>query len=470
MRTTKRPNIVLATADDMNWDAVGAYRCPVDGTTPNIDRLAADGMTFTHGHVTVAVCQPSRSAMMTGRYPHNSGGEGFFHLRHTGVPILPQLLRNAGYAVGILGKVTHSTPYGTFRWDLSHDMPELGEGRNPGIYRQYARSFVQDAAANDQPFFLMFNSHDPHRPFCGNDPPEWYDRSSAPAVRPSREFTPEEITVPGFLENLPAVRQEIAEYYSSVRRCDDTIGALLSVLDDAGVRDNTIVIFLSDNGMAFPFAKTNCYLHSTRTPLIVRWPAVVKPGMADQRHFVAGIDIMPTLLEAAGLPVPESTDGSSFLPLLRGEHQNGRGFVVTHFHQTSGRRNYPMRCIQDARYGYIFNPWSDGQRVFRNESRAGRTFTAMKEAAQDDARILERVTLFEYRVPEELYDFQIDPDARHNLIADPEYRDETDRLRGLLTASMETHHDPMLDAFRSRDDRAARERAVTEAVRVLGGE
>ncbi|HIM10559.1 TPA: hypothetical protein EYM26_07105 [Candidatus Poribacteria bacterium] len=100
----KKPNILLVTADDMNWDAVGAYGCLVEGTTPNLDRLAEQGIRFEHAHVTIAVCQPSRSALMTGRYPHRSGGEGFHHLRQPDLPIFPELLRQASYRVGILGK------------------------------------------------------------------------------------------------------------------------------------------------------------------------------------------------------------------------------------------------------------------------------------------------------------------------------------------------------------------------------
>ena len=115
----EQPNILLITADDMNWDAVGAYGCAVAETTPNIDRLAAQGIRFHHAHVTIAVCQPSRSTLMTGRYPHRNGGEGFFHLRKPGLPVLPDLLRTNGYRVGILGKVVHSTPYEDLLWDIN---------------------------------------------------------------------------------------------------------------------------------------------------------------------------------------------------------------------------------------------------------------------------------------------------------------------------------------------------------------
>ena len=198
-------NILLITADDMNWDAVGAYGCPVAGTTPNLDRLASEGLRFEYAHITIAVCQPSRSALMTGRYPHNSGGEGFFSLRKPGVPILPDLLRRGGYRVGILGKVPHSTPYADFEWDMAYDQSELGMGRNPEVYYRHAGAFVRDAAQQGRPFFLMANSHDPHRPFYGNDREEWY-RGDPPAVPPSRTFESQEVRTPGFLPDFPDVR------------------------------------------------------------------------------------------------------------------------------------------------------------------------------------------------------------------------------------------------------------------------
>ena len=208
---------MLITADDMNWDAVGAFGCPTAGTTPNIDRLAAEGLRFKHGHVTIAVCQPSRSALMTGRYPHLSGGEGFYNLRYKSVPILPDILRAEGYDVGILGKVTHSTPYQAFQWDMVRDQIHLGQGRNPEVYYQYAKNFVQNAIDGDRPFFLMANSHDPHRPFYGNDKSEWYGKLDPPAVPPSRTFAPEEVIVPGFLPDIPDVRLEVAEYADEVQ-------------------------------------------------------------------------------------------------------------------------------------------------------------------------------------------------------------------------------------------------------------
>jgi len=447
----KRLNVLLFTADDMNCDSVGAFGCVVPGTTPNIDRLAAQGMRFERAHVTIAVCQPCRNVLQTGLYPHNNLGEGFFNVRKADAPTLVETLKAAGYRCGILGKVGHSTPKRGLEWHMSHDMNELGRGRDPKTYGRYAREFIDAADAAGQPFFLMANSHDPHRPFAGSDQEKAAFKGYTPTP-PSRWFKPDEVRVPGFLPDLPDVRLEIAEYYSSVRRCDDTLGQVLSALEATGHADDTLVIYLSDHGMALPFAKTNCYLHSTRTPWIVRWPGVTKAGSVEREHFISGIDLFPTVLDAVGLPVPEGLDGFSFVPLLRGEAQEGREMVFTEFHETAGRRRFPMRAVRDARFGYIFNPWSDGKRVFRNESQSGRTMKAMQEAAKSSDDIRARVDLFLHRVVEELYDFENDPDALHNLIDDPKYKKEADRLRAALEAWMVRTRDPALEAFRHRDN------------------
>jgi len=442
-----KPNIVLITADDMNWNSVGAYGCRTPECTPNIDALAAAGMRFNFAHITIAVCQPSRGAIMTGRYPHKSGQEGFHHINHSPVPLLTEELRKGGYITGILGKVGHSSPKQEYRWDYLQDMPELAWGRDPELYYRFTREFL--AQTQGRPFFLMANSHDPHRPFHGNDA-ELYGKQGITYPPPSRVFKPEEVEVPGFLPDLPEVRREIAEYASSCRRCDDSVGRIIAALKEAGVYENTLIMFLSDNGMAFPFSKTNCYLHSTKTPWIACWPGKIKPGSVDATHFINGIDYMPTVLEAAGLPIPAGVDGRSFLPVLLGGKDAARTRVFTQFHETHGKRRYPMRCVQDKRFGYIFNPWSDGQRVFKNESQAGRTFKAM----QADPGSAARVKLFLYRVWEELYDFENDPDALVNLADDPRYRTELERLRGELEAWMVEHGDPALPVFRKQQSAA----------------
>ncbi|MCY4602631.1 MAG: hypothetical protein OXE49_00230, partial [Gemmatimonadetes bacterium] len=147
--------------------------------------------------------------------------------------------------------------------------------------------------------------------------------------------------------------------------------------------------------------------------------------------------------------------GQSFLSVLQGEAQAGCEQVFTQFHQTAARRNYPMRCVQNARFGYIFNPWSDGERAFRNESQSGRSWQAMQEVAANDPALAARNHLFTYRVLEEFYDFANDPNALNNLIDDPNYADEVQSLRNALEAWMVATGDPALEAFRGRASQQA---------------
>jgi len=445
-------NFLFITADDMNYDSPGTCGCTVDGITPNIDRLAAGGIRFEHAHVTIAVCQPSRSCLMTGRYPHRNGSEGFEPI-DLDVTTLQEALNEAGYLNGIMSKVSHLAPIEKFCWDTCVGPMDLadgkGAGRNPSLYYRYAGEFFEKAREEGKPFFLMANSNDPHRPFSGSDQEKNSWGGDLPSVR--RTIQPSEVEVPGFLPDIPEVPREVAEYFTSVYRCDESVGAVLRALEDSGFYQNTLVMFLSDNGMAFPFAKTNCYLASTKTPWIARWPGKIKPGLVDREHFISGIDFMPTILDAAGLPQIPGMDGSSFVPVLLGNEQEGRDVVFTEFHQTSARKRFPMRCVQDRQFGYIFNFWSDKKTEFRNESQSGRTFKAMKEAAVQEPKIARRVDMFVYRVPEELYDLENDTDCLINLMDNPQYSSVVERLRRLLLEKMRETGDPALEAFENRN-------------------
>ena len=407
-------NILLITADDLGRDSVGAFGGRVAGVTPAIDRLAESGMRFERAHVAVAVCQPSRQCLMTGTFPQGNGSTGFYPLKATAVT-LPQMLQPYGYLLGIMGKVDHLQPDASFPWDFRRSGAQLGAGRDPERFYLETRAFLARAKTEGRPFFLMANSHDPHRPFSGADGElrqlaKWEkaeQRDGDPAAlpvfpAPSRVFAPGEISVPGFLPDLPEIRKELAQYYSSVRRCDDTVDRILQALADEGLRERTIIIFLSDNGIAVPFAKSNCYLASTNTPLIISWPGRVGAGTVEREHFVSAVDLVPTILEALGKPVPTGLHGSSFLPLLQGKRQSGRELVFTVYNETSARNSFEMRAVQDRRFGYIFNAWSDGRKTYRAESMEGLTFKAMQAAAKEDPAIANRVELWLHRVPEEL--------------------------------------------------------------------
>ena len=435
-------NVLFLTADDLHCESLGSFGGRIADLTPNLDRLASEGMRFFRAHVNVAICQPSRGVLGTGRYGHNSGIMGFMHTDRD-IPTIMQTLRDAGYLTGVLGKVGHSTPKADYQWDFVHDQKELGAGRDPEIYYQYCREFLERCRRQKRPFYFMVNSHDPHRPFHVAGKP------IQGAVEPSRTYRPEDVPVPGFVPDLPGVRQELSYYLNSVRRCDDTFGKVLQALKETGFEDRTLVMFLSDNGIAIPFAKCNAYLASTRTPWIVRWPGVVKPGSVDREHFISGVDFFPTVLEALQLPAPEGLDGFSFLPLLHGQPQGGRDNVFTQIDKKAGGAAVPMRCVQDDRLGYVFNAWSDGKYWYRNNNE-GMTMKAMNEAAGTDPFIAQRVEMFRYRVQEELYDLRSDPDCLENLIEQPEYRDQADRMQQELLQWMKRTADPLLPAFEHR--------------------
>ncbi len=452
-------NVLFITADDMNRDSVGVYGAMVPDTTPNIDRLASQGLRFEHAHVTVAICQPTRAVWMTGRYPHNNGALGFDEIR-ADVPTLPETLRRNGYFTGILGKTTHVVPSRENAFQYRRQSDELLYGRSPDLYGRYVAEFLQDARHSGRPFFLMVNAHDPHRPFdtltpaaqrtlievepATSEKKAWYSREF-PA--PSRIYQPDEIVVPGFLPDLPEIREEIAMYYSSVRRADDVVGRVLDALKAAGFADNTLVMLKSDHGIAVPFAKTNVWRHSTLTPWIVRWPGVIKPGIHETEHLVAGVDFAPTILEILGIDAMQGMDGRSFLPVLQGRKQDGREFVYTQINTLVTGASYTMRSIQGKRFGLIWNAWSDGTTDFSNESMKGLTWNAMVSAAESDTTVAARVKHFQYRVPLEFYDYAQDPDALDNRIHDPKARETIRALALRLGEFMRSTGDFALPAY-----------------------
>lgn len=302
----------------------------------------------------------------------------------------------------------------------------------------------------------MANSHDPHDPFHGSEKElPMRERWGEYMRNPSRVYNSSEVEGLGFLPDLPGIKKQVAQYHSSSRRCDDTVGEILRALDESGYRDNTLVMFLSDNGMAFPFAKCNCYLNSTKTPWIIRWPGHVQPGTVDDSHFISGIDFMPTILEAAGISQVNNIDGRSFMTILEGAIQKERDCVYTVFYKVfpvaGGRRPeltkyYPMRCVQNRKFGYIYNKWSDGEMRFAPIA-VPEIIDELKEAGKSDVSIRNRLETFLYRVPEEFYNFDEDPNALNNLINNPEYSSEIEQMRNQLKKWMAQKEDPLLDDF-----------------------
>ena len=400
---------------------------------------------------------PTRAVWMTGRYPHNSGALGFTKIKPD-VPTLPETLRKNGFMTGILGKTEHVVPSRQKAFGYRRDRSEMDNGRSQELYGKFTAEFLGQVKKANKPFFLMVNAHDPHRPFDNRKPADQRNEAgeaSEPSSgnkkkkgrrvdypAPSRIYQPDEIVIPGFLPDLPPIREEIAQYYSSVSRADDVVGRVLVELEEAGFAENTLVMLKSDHGIPVPFAKTNVWRHSTLTPWIVRWPGTVKPGIHETEHPVAGVDFAPTILDVLGIAPMKDMDGRSFLPVLKGKKQRGREFVYTHINTIASGRSYAMRSLQGKRYGLIWNGWHDGETTFKNESMSGLTWKAMAKAAENDSALARRVKHYLYRTPFEFYDYKKDPDALNNLIDDEEHAKLVERYGKELNKIMKKTGDP----------------------------
>lgn len=444
----KKPlNILLFTADDLDRNSLGCYGSKVPDISPNIDKFASQSLRFEHAFVNAAICAPSRGILATGLYGHNSGVMGFMKMKPgSTVPILVELLRAHNYELGILSKVGHSTPKDEFKWDYTFDQADLGDGRSPRSYYERTKAFFAQASQKGKPFYFMVNSDDPHRPY--HNPKEPLKNG---AEAPSRIYSPDEITVPGFVTDLPKVRLELSHYYNSTRRLDDTFGKVMQALEESGQAGNTLVLFLSDNGIAIPFAKANTYYASNRTPFLVRWPGVTKAGVVNTRDLVSTVDYFATVLDILQIPFAGKTNGRSFQPLLKGKPQAGRDKIFTQIDTKQAGGPTPMRSIITQGFSYIYNAWADGERVYKNNNE-GMTMRAIEEAAATNPNAAERVKTFRYRAAEELYDLKKDPDELHNLISDPKFTAKAEAFRKELEQWMLKNNDPLLKVFQNRKD------------------
>lgn len=450
----EKMNILFITMDDMSCDSVGVYGCKLPDTTPNMDKFATTALRFTYAHSQVGNCMPTRNVLASGKYPHNNHVEGFYEIKNPGYQTFSDFMKAGGFFTAARGKITHITPYNPYPgWDVVLDnLPGGGQAhpKNVASYYESTQRGIALAKKAGKPFCININISDPHKPF-------WNEDGHPEINPPSRIFTAKEVPVPGFLPDDPGVREELAMYYSSVRRGDDCLGQVLKALNESGQYEKTVIIFLSDHGMPLPWAKTQLYFHSTRTPLMVRWPGVTKPGSVDDQHMVSFVDFLPTVLEIAGLPQPTGLDGRSFAPILRGEKQEGRDFVVTEYNENSAGFRHPMRAIVTKDYGYIFSPWSNGSRVMSTATKGTISYRRMQALAPGSAYAAARLDLFDHRVPEEMFNYTKDPDALDNLVKKPEFSAQRDDLTKKLDAWMVKTQDPMLDVFRQRQDLAVRE-------------
>lgn len=438
----ERPrNVVMMIADDLGLN-LGCYGDRV-AKTPHLDALAKSGVRFSNAFAAVSSCSPSRSVIYTGLHTHTSGQYGLQHAAHNfnarpGIITLPGLLTKAGYRVGIIGKV-HVGPSAIYPWE------ELrSNGRNGVAMAKQAAKFIADSG--EKPFCLVLGYTDPHRAAKGfaNEKP-W------PGIEEVK-YDPKTVPVPDHLPDTPEVRADLAGYYQSVSRLDTGVGAMLDVLKKTGHEKDTLVMFLSDNGIPFPGAKTTVYDAGIHLPLIIRDPAVSmnptaagavsKAGLTNNA-LVSWVDLTPTILDAAKVKAPAKLAGRSLLPILNQENPEGWDEVyASHtFHEVT--MYYPMRAVRTRQFKYIRNLASPLPFPFASDLFDSPSWQAIRTGGLKEMGKL-RVATFLHRPAEELYDIQKDPAESCNLAADPAYSKTLLTMRAKIKAWQEKTADPWL--------------------------
>ena len=438
-------NVVLIVTDDQGQDA-GCYGNPVLKTT-NLDALAADGTRFKYAYCTTASCSPSRSVILTGLFSHANGQYGLEHADHhfrsfDDVRSLPVMLSAAGYRTARVGKF-HVGPESVYHFDQA--LP--GNTRNPVAMANQCRQLIEEKS--DKPFFIYFCTGDPHRAEVakwlphrpnsfGNKPPG----ESYLGVEPVR-YKPEEVIVPPFLPDTPACRAELAQYYESVSRVDAGLGRLIEILKQAGRYDDTLIIYLSDNGIPFPGAKTSAYEPSLRLPCVVRNPNTTKRGVVSDA-LVSWVDIAPTILEFTGVPAPSAAKlhGRSFLPILDQEQPVGwdEMYASHTFHEVT--MYYPMRAVRSGRYKLIWNIAYPLPFPFASDLWSSATWQDSLKRGDDFVYGKRTIKNLVQRPQFELYDLEADPGEVNNLANDPAHHETLTSLQQKLRDFQKRTGDP----------------------------
>lgn len=446
------PNILFITMDDMNWDSMGAYGSKVPGITPHMDSLAENGMRFEYAYNQTSSCVPSRNTYQSGRYPHTSGVLSFYNV-DADFQTLPEILRENGYQTGCINKPRDTTLTDNYEkyWDF-HQILEGPDKRGAPTYETHLNDFLDEVAESGRPFYCVINIADPHKPFY--DDAEGI-KEGFNKFTPSIRYETTDVEIPGFLPRHPEILEEVRNYYNSVKRGDDCVGAILETIRLRGYEENTLIIFVSDHGMPLPFAKSSLYADGLRTPWVIQWPGTVKEGVVDSRHLVSAIDFMPTVLDIAQLEVPEGVQGKSVLPAIMGGPVAGLDRVYAEFNDNAGGLSFPMRAIHTKQHLYIFNAWGTGNHTFRSAATWHKSQGVMKRLSKTDPEVAERYNFLLHRCVEEFYDLEKDPFALNNLIEDSAYEGVVDSMRAGMEAWMRETDDYVLEAFLVRDDPSA---------------
>jgi N-sulfoglucosamine sulfohydrolase len=400
---TEQPNFIVFIADDAAWNDCGPYGNQ-NIKTPNINKLAEEGVVFNNAFLTTSSCSPSRCSILTGRYPHATGAPELHMPLPADQVLFAGELQKAGYFTAVAGKY--------------HIGPKRAEfdtiyGGSPSGCEFWVEA-LQNRPKN-KPFFLWLAALDPHRDYQPNTIPVPHN--------------PEEVIVPPYLPDNDSTRKDLALYYDEISRMDSYIGKVIAELKNQGVDENTLVIYMTDNGRPFPRAKTRMYDSGIKTPFIVRWPAKLGKGTAD--GLVSSIDIAPTFCELAGAEISETYQGNSFVPILENYSAKTRDYIA-------GEHNWHdyqahERAIRNHKYLYIRNAFPELNASPPADAVRSITYQKMIKMHKADELTENQLDCFiEPRPAEELYDVENDPYQLHNLAENTEYADALDEMRKLL--------------------------------------
>ena len=415
-------NLVIILADDFNYPDAAVYGG--QAATPHMEKLAREGMLFSRTFQSAPMCSPTRHALYTGIHPVRSGAWPNHTFVYDGVRSLAHYLQDQGYRPGFSGK-THINPPEAFPFEFI--TPPI-KNSNPDFVKVDA--FLADCVAQDQSFGLILASNEPHTP---------WDKGDASA------YPPESLELPPILVDTPATRDGYSRYLAEITYFDQQVGDAVAALDKHGLADSTLLIVLTEQGNAFPFAKWTCYDVGLGSGMIVRWPGVVPAGSSSDA-LIEYVDMVPTFFDAAGLPVPPDLDGRSFAGLLRGQ-TNTHKEVVFGLQTTnginSGSEHFGIRSARDERYRYIRNltPEVEFANWATNPANSETWAEWLNIAETGDPDAMVAVRRYTKRPAEELYDCERDPWNRHNLIDDPAYAAVKAKLSAQLDAWMEQQGD-----------------------------
>lgn len=428
------PNILLVLTDDHSVPHLGCYGDKVV-QTPNIDRFASEGMRFDRAYTTSPQCSPSRSSIMTGFPPQRTNMTRLHATLGREHKTYYEYLRAAGYYTGVAGRIHHMDGLGGPRWQSAFHrrermvtMPERVDFHHTGPQEQGAAKFDQflQQRPKDKPFVFQVGFTDPHQPWNASEQAKKYNLASIP--------------VPPHYPDCPEIRQRLLNYYAEITHADLLFQDVIDVLNRRGLAENTIVLFIGDNGASHPFGKGTLYQAGWHVPLLVRWPGRIKPGTSTS-ELVSGVDLFATFLEAAGVPLPSETDGRSFLNLLLGKPHQGRDAVY-------GCRGWHgdldlTRAVCTRTHSLLYNVWPEyhGPAMpkgydFRVEAAAGRLNPLAAEKWLRTSR-----PLFE------MFDLASDPYELSNLAGKPANQELEHRLKWMLTEHMELSHDYLPPPF-----------------------